>query len=107
MSLSDPIGDMLARIKNAQMRAHKIVKMPSSKFKVKIAEVLKNEGFIKDHKIIDENKVDSLIKKLKVQKEICFDTETSSLDIQSAKLAGIAFSCEAVSYTHLRAHETG
>ena len=55
MSLSDPIGDMLARIKNAQMRAHKIVKMPSSKFKVKIAEVLKNEGFIKDHKIIDEN----------------------------------------------------
>ena len=47
-----------------------------------------------DYKIIDENKVDSLIKKLKVQKEICFDTETSSLDIQSAKLAGIAFSCE-------------
>ena len=46
MSLSDPIGDMLARIKNAQMRAHKIVKMPSSKFKVKIAEVLKNEGYI-------------------------------------------------------------
>ena len=37
------------------MRAHKTVKMPSSKFKVKIAEVLKNEGFIKDHKIIDEN----------------------------------------------------
>ena len=55
MSLSDPIGDMLARIKNAQMRAHKSVKMPSSKFKVKIAEVLKNEGFIKDHKITDEN----------------------------------------------------
>ena len=55
MSLSDPIGDMLARIKNAQMRAHKIVKMPSSKFKEKIAEVLKNEGFIKDHRIIDEN----------------------------------------------------
>ena len=41
MSLSDPIGDMLARIKNSQLRAHKTVDMPSSKFKLKIAEVLK------------------------------------------------------------------
>ncbi|RPG99350.1 MAG: 30S ribosomal protein S8 [Candidatus Pelagibacter sp. TMED118] len=51
MSLSDPIGDMLARIKNAQLRAHKIVKLPSSNFKIKIAEVLKHEGFIIDYKI--------------------------------------------------------
>ena len=56
MSLSDPIGDMLARIKNAQMRAHKITNMPSSKFKIKIVEVLKNEGFIKDYKITDKQK---------------------------------------------------
>ncbi len=54
MSLSDPIGDMIARIKNAQLRNHKIIKLPSSKFKAKIAEVLKNEGFIIDFKI--ENK---------------------------------------------------
>ena len=46
MSLSDPIGDMLARIKNAQMRNSKKVLMPSSKFKTKIADVLKNEGYI-------------------------------------------------------------
>ena len=46
MSLSDPIGDMLARIKNAQMRGQKKVELPSSKFKCKIAEVLKDEGFI-------------------------------------------------------------
>ena len=46
MSLSDPIGDMLARIKNAQMRSQKKVELPSSKFKCKIAEVLKDEGFI-------------------------------------------------------------
>ena len=39
MSLSDPIGDMLARIKNAQLRNHKMIKLPSSKFKTKIAEV--------------------------------------------------------------------
>ena len=46
MSLSDPIGDMLARIKNSQMRNHKKVEMPSSNFKMKIADVLKNEGYI-------------------------------------------------------------
>jgi len=57
MSLSDPIGDMLARIKNAQMRNSKKVLMPSSKFKSKIAEVLKNEGYIIDYKInSEENK---------------------------------------------------
>ena len=51
MSLSDPIGDMIARIKNAQMRNHKKVEIPSSKFKAKIADVLKIEGFIVDYKI--------------------------------------------------------
>ena len=56
MSLSDPIGDMIARVKNAQARNHKIVELPSSNFKSKIAEILKNEGFIKDFKINDETK---------------------------------------------------
>ena len=46
MSLSDPIGDMIARIKNAQSRSHKRVELPSSNFKAKIADILKNEGFI-------------------------------------------------------------
>ena len=46
MSLTDPIGDMLARIKNSQLRNHKKVEMPSSNFKMKIADVLKNEGYI-------------------------------------------------------------
>ena len=57
MSLNDPIGDMLARIKNSLLRNHKIVELPSSKFKVKIAEVLKNEGYIIDYKVSsDETK---------------------------------------------------
>ena len=56
MSLSDPIGDMLARIKNAQVRNHRKVSLPSSKFKAKIAEVLKSEGYIIDYKITDEKK---------------------------------------------------
>ena len=56
MSLSDPIGDMLARIKNAQVRNHSKVTLPSSKFKAKIADVLKSEGYIIDYKITDEKK---------------------------------------------------
>ena len=56
MSLSDPIGDMLTRIKNAQARNHNKVSLPSSKFKAKIADVLKSEGYIIDYKVNDEKK---------------------------------------------------
>ncbi len=56
MSLSDPIGDMIARIKNAQLRNHKKVELPSSNFKVKILDILKSEGFIIDYKINKETK---------------------------------------------------
>ena len=65
MSLSDPIGDMIARIKNAQDRSHKKVELPSSNFKVKIADILKNEGFIKDFKINQETKKPLLSLELK------------------------------------------
>ena len=54
MTLSDPIGDMIARIKNAQSRNYKKIQLPTSKFKTKIAEVLKNEGYIIDFKITEE-----------------------------------------------------
>jgi len=56
MSLSDPIGDMIARIKNALVRNHKKVALPSSNFKVKIADILKNEGFIKEYNVDTEDK---------------------------------------------------
>jgi small subunit ribosomal protein S8 len=56
MSLSDPIGDMIARVKNAQSRNHKKVELPSSNFKNKIADILKNEGFIKDFKVNEDKK---------------------------------------------------
>ena len=65
MSLSDPIGDMIARIKNAQSRNHKKVELPSSNFKSKIAGILKNEGFIKEFKVNSENKKSTLILELK------------------------------------------
>ena len=57
MSLSDPIGDMLARLKNSQMRNHKKLELPSSKFKARIAEILKSEGYIIDYEVkSDQNK---------------------------------------------------
>ena len=65
MSLSDPIGDMIARVKNAQHRNHKKVELPSSNFKTKIADILKNEGFIKDFKITTENNKSLLSLELK------------------------------------------
>ena len=62
MSLSDPIGDMIARIKNASLRNYKKVEIPSSKFKTKIADVLKSEGYIIDYKVItDDGKGNILI----------------------------------------------
>ena len=54
MSMSDPIADMLARIRNAQAVQKASVSMPSSTVKVGIAEVLKSEGFIADFKVVGE-----------------------------------------------------
>ena len=65
MSLSDPIGDMLARIKNSQMRNHKRVEMPSSNFKAKIADVLKNEGYINNFNVENNDNKNTLIIDLK------------------------------------------
>ena len=65
MSLSDPIGDMIARIKNAQQRNHKKVELPSSNFKKKIADILKNEGFIKEFKVNKEGNKPTLSLELK------------------------------------------
>ena len=61
MSLSDPIGDMIARVKNAQARNHKKVELPSSNFKTKIADILKNEGFNRDFKVHSEDNNKSVL----------------------------------------------
>ena len=65
MTLSDPIGDMIARVKNAQARNHKKVELPSSSFKTKIVGILKNEGFIKDFKVNTEKNKSTLSLELK------------------------------------------
>ena len=56
MSMTDPIADMLTRIRNASMVKHQKVDIPSSNLKVSVASVLKNEGFIKNYKVIADQK---------------------------------------------------
>jgi len=53
VSVSDPIGDMLTRIRNACMARHVVVNIPASKMKLAIAVILKREGFIKDFTLIE------------------------------------------------------
>ena len=55
MSMSDPIADLLTRIRNAQMVARQTVSAPSSKVKVAIAQVLKDEGYIDDFQVKEAN----------------------------------------------------
>lgn len=64
MSMQDPIADMFTRIRNGQSANLAQVAMPSSKVKVAIAEVLKDEGYIVDYKVSDDSKP-SLIIELK------------------------------------------
>jgi small subunit ribosomal protein S8 len=54
MSVTDPIADMLTRIRNAALMRKREVQMPSSKLKAEIAKILKDEGFIRNYKVIDD-----------------------------------------------------
>ena len=65
MSMSDPIADMLTRVRNALMRRHATVAMPLSNSKVAIAEVLKSEGYIVDFQVISQEPQSVLEIKLK------------------------------------------
>ena len=65
MSMSDPIADMLTRVRNALQRQHPTVSMPTSKMKVAVADVLKKEGYIEDFQVVDEKPQSILQIKLK------------------------------------------
>lgn len=69
MVMTDPIADMLTRIRNANQMRHETVEMPSSKIKREIAEVLKREGFIRDAEFIEDNKQGILRLSLKYGKD--------------------------------------
>lgn len=53
MSMTDPVADMLTRIRNATMRRHESVTMPSSRLKVEIAKLLTSEGFVRNYKLVN------------------------------------------------------
>ena len=56
MVMTDPIADFLTRIRNANMPKHESLEVPASKIKRDIAEILKNEGFVRDVEYIDDDK---------------------------------------------------
>ena len=56
MSFTDPIADMITRIRNAQLRTLNKVSIPHSKFRAKILDVLKEEGYISDYKFLTDKK---------------------------------------------------
>lgn len=65
MSMSDPIADMLTRVRNAIMRQHPSVSMPYSKTKDAIAQVLKDEGYVADFSVVSQKPRDILQIELK------------------------------------------
>ena len=65
MTTSDPIADMLARVRNALLVKHTSVSIPSSKMKVAIAKILKEEGYIDDYRVVNDGKFQSLVMSLK------------------------------------------
>lgn len=67
MSFSDPIADMLTRIRNALMVGHTVVAMPSSKMKVAIAKILKEEGFISSYEVADGKAANSKVLRLRLK----------------------------------------
>ena len=56
MTMTDPVADMLTRIRNANTVGHKTVEIPASKMKISMAEILKEEGYIKGYNVIEDNK---------------------------------------------------
>ena len=65
MSLTDPVADMLTRIRNACRAQHKTVDIPSSKMKEAIAGLLEREGYIQDYQVLPDNKQNVLRVRLK------------------------------------------
>lgn len=56
MVMTDPIADMLTRIRNANMVKHEKLELPASKIKTEIADILKREGFVRDYEVIEDSK---------------------------------------------------
>lgn len=60
MVMTDPVSDMLARIRNANMVNHQQVSLPHSKLKESILEIMKNEGYIKNYRVVTEKNISTI-----------------------------------------------
>jgi len=67
MNITDPIADMLTRIRNALMAGHTTVSMPTSKLKVSIAKILKEEGFISNYEVVDGKTAEQKVLRLRLK----------------------------------------
>jgi small subunit ribosomal protein S8 len=67
MSISDPISDMLTRMRNAVMASHNMVALPSSKIKVAIAKILKDEGYISSYEVVDGKVTGSKVLRIRLK----------------------------------------
>jgi small subunit ribosomal protein S8 len=63
--MTDPVADMLTRIRNANRALHETAEMPSSRLKVEIARLLKDEGYVKDYRVVKGETFDTLVVELK------------------------------------------
>jgi small subunit ribosomal protein S8 len=67
MAINDPIADMLTRIRNAVMSGHTLVAMPSSKIKVEIAKIMKDEGYLEGFELVESEQSAQKILRLKIK----------------------------------------
>ena len=67
MTIIDPIADMLTRIRNAVMAGHAMVAMPSSKLKVEIAKIMKDEGYLEGFDVADGEQASQKVLRLKIK----------------------------------------
>jgi small subunit ribosomal protein S8 len=67
MTVIDPIADMLTRIRNAVMAGHALVAMPSSKLKIEIAKIMKDEGFLEGFEVADTENSPQKVLRLKIK----------------------------------------
>ena len=97
MTMTDPLGDMLTRIRNAQMRRKQYVLTPNSKLRAWVLDVLKSEGYIRSYEIEkDASGTDNIKVALKY-----FDGEPVIKELKRVSTPGRRVYLGAVSYTHL------
>jgi len=67
MAINDPIADMLTRVRNAVMAGHNLVAMPSSKIKIEIAKIMKDEGYLENFEVVEGEQAIQKVLRLKIK----------------------------------------